>query len=56
MAKMIDVRNVTKLTMARTNMNIGKVRLNLEQWRSQSRQLKCGANVRTTNTDFGVSI
>ena len=56
MAKMIDVRNVTKLIMARTNMNIGKLRSRLEQLWSQSRQMKCGTNVSTTNTDFGNSI
>ena len=38
--KMIDVRNVDKLTAARTKMKVGKLR----------------ANARNTNTDFGISI
>ena len=32
MAKLIDVKNVNKLTMARTNMDVSKLRLRLKQW------------------------
>ena len=56
MAKIINVRIVNKLTMARTNMDVGKLRSRLKQWSSRSLQLKGGVNVRTTNTDFGISI
>ena len=52
---MVDVLNVNKLTEARTKMEVGKFRAKAAQMiKSMSNEV--GANVKKTNTDFGISI
>ena len=52
---MVDILNVNKLTEARTKMEVGKFRAKAAQMiKSVSNEVR--ANVKKTNTDFGISV